>query len=180
MKGPLVAVAAALVGILTCLAVVLVLILTANASSQRSPAVFSVGRVQAGQVAAIVDFVNAWKTRDLSKALALLAPGAAFSDCDYRTHRVVIRKGKSQIAGWLRKRFADRDVLTIRRIGNENPNENRVASVDYERRTSRLFPEGMTPKLSAKVVFRSDGRIVGFANGPGGASPDQQARVCSP
>jgi len=160
--------------------VALVLAFGASGSTQRSSAVFSVDRTQAAQVAAIVDFVHAWNTRQLAKALALLTPDANFSDCDYRAHKAVVLKGKTQIAAWLRKRFADRDVLTIGRIWNENPDENRVAGVDYDRRTSTLFPAGTVPELASKVVFAADGRIRAFANGPGGAPADQQARLCTP
>jgi hypothetical protein len=142
--------------------------------------VFSVDRNQARQVATIVDFVNAWNTRQLSKALALLAPGAAMSDCDYRRHRAVILKGKTQIATWLRKRFADRDSLTIGRIWNEVSYQDDAAGVDYDLRVSSLFPDGIVPKVQTKIVFARSGRIAGFANGPGGAPPDQQTRICSP
>lgn len=160
--------------------VALIVALGASASSQQSSAIFSVDRQQAAQVAAVVYFVHYWNARKLDKALALLTQDANFSDCDYRTHRAVILKGRTQIATWLRKRFADRDVLTIGRIWNENPNEDRVAGVDYDRRASRLFPSGTVPKVATKVVFAADGRIRAFANGPGGAPVDQQARICSP
>jgi hypothetical protein len=163
-----------------CLGVALIVVLTASASPQRSTAVFSVDRNQAKQVATIVDFVNAWNTRQLSKALALLAPGASMSDCDYRLHRAVILKGKTQIAAWLRKRFADRDSLTIARIWNEVPYQDDAAGVDYDRRVSVLFPNGIVPKVQTKVVFARSGRIAGFANGPGGAPADQQTRICTP
>jgi len=163
-----------------CLGVALVLALGANASSRRSSAVFSVDRNQAAQVGVIVEFVRAWDTRHLGKALALLASAASFSDCDYRTHRAVVLSGKAQIAAWLRKRFADRDVLTIGRIFNESPDQDRVAGVDWQRRTSVLFPAGTVPKATAKVIFARNGRILAFANGPGGAPVDQQARICSP
>jgi len=163
-----------------CLGVALVLALGANASSRRSSAVFRVDRKQAAQVGVIVEFVRAWNTRQLSKALALLAPVASFSDCDYRTHRAVVLGRKAQIAAWLRKRFEDRDVLTIGRVFNENPDQTRVSGIDWERRTSKLFPTGTAPKVSAKVIFDRKGRILAFANGPGGAPPDQQVRICSP
>jgi hypothetical protein len=161
-------------------AVALVVVLSAGGSTRRSSAVFSVDARQASQVAAIVDFIHAWNTRQLTKALALLAPNASTSDCDYRTHRAVSLRGKTQIASWLRKRFADRDVLTIARIWNENPTEDRVAGVTYDRRRSKLFPGGTLPNGSTKVIFASDGRILTFANGPFGAPPDQQTEVCSP
>jgi hypothetical protein len=96
------------------------------------------------------------------------------SDCDYRRHRAVILKGKTQIAAWLRKRFADRDNLTIGRIWNEVPYQDEAAGVDYERRVSVLFPNGIVPKVQTKVVFARSGRIAGFANGPGGAPADQR------
>jgi len=166
--------------LVAAVAVALVVVLSAGGSMRRSSAVFSVDARQASQVAVIVDFVHAWNTRQLSKALALLMPNASMSDCDYRTHRAVSLKGKTQIASWLRKRFADHDVLTIGRIWNENPAQDRVAGVDYDRRTSKLFPGGMLPKASTKVIFASDGRILAFANGPFGAPPDQQTRSCSP
>ncbi len=140
---------------------------------------FRVDRKQAAQVGVIVEFVRAWNTRQLSKALALLAPVASFSDCDYRTHRAVLLSGKAQIAAWLGIRFADRDVLTIGRIFNESTDQNRVAGVDWERRTSKLFPAGTVPKSTAKVIFARNGRILAFATGPGGAPPDQQVRICS-
>jgi hypothetical protein len=102
------------------------------------------------------------------------------SDCDYRTHRAVILKGKTQIGAWLRKRFADHDVLTIGRVWNAVDYQDDAAGVDYERRVSVLFPGGIVPKVSTKVVFARSGRIAGFANGPGGAPADQQTRICSP
>jgi hypothetical protein len=161
-------------------AVALVVVLSAGGSTRRPSAVFSVDRQQATQVAAIVDFVHAWNTRQLAKALALLAPNASLSDCDYRTHRAVSLKGKTQIASWLRKRFADDDALTIGRIWNESPAQDRVAGVTYDRRKSKLFPSGMIPNASTKVIFASDSRILAFANGPFGATPDQQTLICSP
>jgi hypothetical protein len=163
-----------------CFGLALVVALTASASPQQSTGVFSVDRNQAKQVAAIVDFVNAWNTRQLNKALALLAPGAGMSDCDYRRHRAVISKGKTQIAAWLRKRFADRDNLAIGRIWNEVPYQDEAAGVDYELRVNVLFPDGIVPKVQTKVVFARSGRIAGFANGPGGAPVDQQTKLCSP
>jgi hypothetical protein len=115
----------------------------------------------------------------LSKALALFAPNALGSDCDYRHARVVTFSGKQQISAWLRKRFADDDHLRMARVLNENASQPAgVLAVDWALRTSRTlrrrgFARGIVPKLSAKVVFTRESRprIRAFANGPVGGDP---------
>jgi hypothetical protein len=80
-------------------------------------------------------------------------------------------RGSSVSAGgvWLRPvydRVARRGRLVVRALSA------------LSRSRARSCPD-RERLLAAVVVFRYDGRIVNFANGPGGAPPDQQARICS-
>jgi hypothetical protein len=159
----------------------------AQGSQDRLPAPvpYELTPVQAEQVRLTVEFVNAFNAHRLRPAVAVLAPNALGSDCDYRRVRAGRFFGKAQIAAWLRWRFADRDHLDVARIFNENPEgADQAVGLDYRRRTSHTlralgFPHGIKPQLGSKVVFtlgRRPLRIARFANGPVGGSAD----LCRP
>jgi len=140
---------------------------------------YELSELQAQEVRLTVQFINAFNTRKLRPALAVFAPGAGVSDCDYRRVRAVQFLGKKQIAAWLRRRFTDRDHLGVARIFNENPAAPAGAvGVDYRSRTNRTlralgFPRGIKPQLGSKVRFTLGRRpllIEAFANGPLGGS----------
>jgi len=167
------------------LIVALVVVLGASGSTRRTSAVFGVDARQAREVATVVDFLRAWNGRRLRDVLALLTDDAVGSDCDYRLHRAVLFDGKAEFERWLRKRFSDHDRLVLTRIWNENREESVVVGVDYSKRQSLTLaalgaPAGIVPKSSTKVVFTTAMKIRAFGNGPGGAPPDQQRRICSP
>lgn len=134
---------------------------------------FSLSTRQAREVATVVAFLDAFNSQRLRQALALLSPDVVVSDCDYRQERSVEFVGQAEVVTWLRRRFADRDRLVVRRIVNENPKQpTGVLAVEYARRTSKSlaalgFPKGIEPQLATKVRFTSgeSPRISTFANG---------------
>jgi hypothetical protein len=138
---------------------------------------FSVAARQAEEVAIIVGFLRAYNRGHLDDALAFLDDAVQVSDCDYQAVRPVGFMGKLQATEWLRQRIADHDQLILKRILNENPDDELVAGVEYARRTSTTlqqlgFADGITPKSATKVVFTTDPmRIGAFANGPIGGDP---------
>ncbi len=137
---------------------------------------FKMNAAQAQNVRSVIEFLNAYNSRKLAPALASFGATAAVSDCDYRRVRAVRFAGKVAITQWLRARFADHDRLTLGTVWNADPNFDDVVSVDFTRRTSdtlrRLgFPNGIGPKLAAKVVFASNHRVKGFGFGPYGGDP---------
>jgi hypothetical protein len=165
--------------------VALVLALGASGSTRRSSAVFAVDARQAGEVTTVVSFLRAYNARKLGAALALVTSDVVGSDCDYRHRKTILFSGKKQFTAWLRGRFADRDRLTLARIWNENREQGGVVGVDYAKRESETLRalgavHGTVPKSATKVVFDRAGRIRSFANGPGGAPPDVEAKTCSP
>jgi len=166
-------------------AVALVVVIGAAGSNRRSSAVFSIDAQQASEVATVVTFLRAYNAGKLTAALAVVTPDVVGSDCDYRRRKAILFSGKKAFAGWLRARFADRDRLTLARVWNENRSQGLVVGVDYARRESLTLralgaAHGITPQAASKVVFTTEARIRAFANGPGGAPADQQARICSP
>ena len=171
------------VGAVALVAVVAIAVARGSSGSSR-PTIYNLVGRQAQEVAVATEFVNAFNAHNLQQALATFAPNALGSDCDYRHGRVVLFKGKREIAGWLRKRFADDDHLGIARVSNGNAAQPvGVLAIDWAIRKSatlrRLgFPHGIVPQLSAKVVFRPGfpPRIGAFGNGPAGGDPS----VCRP
>lgn len=141
---------------------------------------FSLTGRQAEEVSVAVRFIGAFNARQLRQAVALLASNAVASDCDYRAVKAVEFRGRRDVTRWLRARFADRDRLTVARIGNGNPAQpTGVVGIEYSRRISRTlralgFVAGIKPALASKVVFTEQGpiRILKFANGPVGGSPE--------
>lgn len=135
---------------------------------------------QAEEVSIAVRFIGAYNARQLRQALALLASNAVSSDCDYRAVRAVEFIGRKDVTKWLHARFADLDRLTVAHIANQNPAQTTgVVGVQYSRRTSRTlralgFVNGIKPETATKVVFteRAPIRILKFANGPVGGSPE--------
>jgi hypothetical protein len=147
-----------------------------RAASSAGP--FSVTAAQARDVGAVVAFVDGFNARKLRVALAQLARNAQVSDCDYRRVRATRIAGKRALTAWLRRRFADRDQLTIGRIFNENTAQPLgVVAVEFAlRRSTTLralgYTRGITPQIVAKVVLTKSHRIAVFANGPEGGSSD--------
>jgi hypothetical protein len=128
-----------------------------------------------------VAFLHAYNAGQADRALALFASAPAVSDCDYQAVRTVSFVGRSRVASWLRARIAGHDRLRLGRVWNENPDDQPVVAVDYDRRTSdRLralgFPNGIRPALATKVTFTAEHRILRFANGPYGGSDE----LCRP
>jgi hypothetical protein len=170
-----------------------------------SPQPFSLAARQAKGISTVVVFLDAYNRRDLGIALAQFTDDPDFvryvggNDCDYRHVKVARFVGRDAVAAWLRRRFADRDHLTLSTI---RPLDGRGAAVDYARRTSDTlralgFPDGIQAGLATKVGFTTEGpvRITQFANagadegcrpraGPGAADSlpaltSQQAREVS-
>jgi hypothetical protein len=151
------------------------------------PQAFSLSSQQAEEVSAAVRFVNAFNARDLEGALALVASNAVVSDCDYRRVQPVSFTGRRSISTWLRRRFADHDKLTASRFYNENSAQLvGTLAVDYTRRSSDTlralgFRRGIVPLIASKLVFSTSApRIVAFANGPVGGSPEACRPSVSP
>jgi hypothetical protein len=156
-----------------------ILALPAASAERGTPATFSLGARQAREVSVTVQFIAAFNGRRLGQALDLLTPGINVSDCDYKNVRAVSFDGRHEVARWLRRRFADRDRLTLTRIFNENPAQPVGAiGVEYGRRTSNTlralgFPAGIIPKVATKIIFTAQPvRIRVFANGPVGGDPN--------
>lgn len=146
---------------------------------------FSLTAQQAQEVTAFMEFIRAYNTGQLEEALALLDEHAGVSDCDYQAVKVILFRGKSQAAEWLRQRIADHDHLEVSGIYDENPDRSsgeHVIEVEYARRTSTTlaklgFVDGITPKLASKVIFAPEPTLIAsFANGPYGGDP----KLCRP
>ena len=140
-----------------------------------SPATFSLNGDQAGQVAAVVNLVEAYNGGRIEEALDLLDDRVNVSDCDYRKVRVVTFSGRSETESWLNHGVADHDKLQLQLILNLNPGEPvGVVGVVWALRSSDSlrslgFAKGIRPQLGAKVVFdRTTNQITRFANGPYG------------
>jgi hypothetical protein len=156
----------------------------AGSAAEVRPAPFSLTERQAQEVGVFAGFVDAFNRRELRRALGYLTIDASVTDCDYRHVRTVQITGKPALTRWLSQRFADRDMLRLGRVYNENADQpTGVLAVDFSRRASNTlrglgFPDGVKPQLTAKVIFaRTAGaRIVRFSNGPLGGS----AEPCRP
>jgi hypothetical protein len=146
---------------------------TAVAPGERAGGVFTVNAAQAREVAAVVEFLRAFNAGRQGEALALFGDEPVVSDCDYRAARTAEFHGRAAVAGWLRRRAADHDRLTLAGISDENPEQPvGVVGVEYERRTSDTlralgFAAGIVPRVATKVVFTAEGRIGRFVNGGG-------------
>jgi hypothetical protein len=150
-----------------------ILLLPASSAERDAARTFSLSGRQAQETSLTVQFIAAFNGRQLGRALDLLTPSVMVSDCDYKSVRAVSFNGKREVTRWLRRRFADRDRLTLSRIFNENPSQPVGAvGVEFGRRTSNSlrtlgFSAGIVPKTAAKVVFTAKPvRIRVFANGP--------------
>jgi hypothetical protein len=67
----------------------------------------------AAQWSLLTQFVRAFNAGDVPAAMALLAPDATVSDCDFAQRSVASLEGLAQIEEWLAVRKADRDRLTL-------------------------------------------------------------------
>ncbi len=76
---------------------------------------------QARMVATLVAFLDAYNTRRVDAALALLAAGVTISDCDYRGVRVTTAQGTEAARKWLQERADDHDQLALESVQNDNP-----------------------------------------------------------
>lgn len=130
-------------------------------------------------------FIAAYNARRLSDALALLAPDANASDCDYENVRGLKFVGRRQVAAWLRQRFRDRDRLTVSRISAKDPSQPvGVLLVEYARRASDTlralgYVNGIVPDVATKVPFGGTATrplILGFGFGPWDG-PDAACRI---
>jgi hypothetical protein len=169
--------------VIAALGVISILALPAASAERGTATTFSLNAMQAREASVNVQFISAFNGRRLGSALDLLSPRVIVSDCDNKNVRAVSFDGRHEVAGWLRRRFADRDRLTPTRIFNDNPSQPVGAvGVEYGRRTSKTlralgFPAGIVPKLATKVVFTPKPvRIRVFANGPVGGD----SNLCRP
>lgn len=143
---------------------------------------FRVNGQQAQQVAVLVNLIQAYNAGQMDNVMAFIADDAGWSDCDYQAGKAVEFRGKDKVAAWLQQRRDDHDQLEIGSIQNDNPSANQVVGLTFAHRGSdtlrqRGFTNGIEPQLSAKVIFTTTPiRIIQFANGPIGGSPD----VCQP
>jgi hypothetical protein len=139
---------------------------------------FDLNGQQARDVASLVNLLQAYNDGEIDKVLVLLDKGVVWSDCDYRTGKAVEFTGKPNVAKWIQQRLSDQDQFEISRIANENPSNTNVVGVSYIKRQSLTlsklgFADGIQPQLATKVIFASDhARILAFANGPIGGSPE--------
>jgi hypothetical protein len=134
---------------------------------------FHLNAAQSQEVTVFMEFVRAFNAGQLDAALALMDEQVGGSDCDFANVKIVMFRGKTEVAEWLRERFADHDQLQVGEILNENPSEPvGVIGVEWARRTSNTlarfgFTQGIQPHLGAKVVFSTNPiRISAFANSP--------------
>ena len=149
------------------------------------PTTFSVTRLQAEEIAALVGFLHAYNRADLKAALSYFTPKPApqnrrtATDCDYRRQRTEVYFDRSGLVHWLRRRFADHDRLTLARAADENPAQPvGVLGVSYARRTSDTLrslgrPRGIVPQVGQKLVFT-------FASGTAKFSTFALASIGSP
>ena len=149
------------------------------------PTTFSVTRLQAEEIAALVGFLHAYNRADLRAALSYFTPKPApqnrrtATDCDSRRQRTEVYFDRSGLVQWLRRRFADHDRLTLARAADENPAQPvGVLGVSYARRTSDTLrslgrPRGIVPQVGQKLVFT-------FASGTAKFSTFALASIGSP
>jgi hypothetical protein len=136
-------------------------------------------------VATLVGFLDVYNAGRVDDALRFFVDEGSVSDCDYRNVSLITTTGRDATRKWLQDRAADHDQLVVRSIINENPEPSsgsHVVAASFSRRTSDTlrslgFPNGVEPRLTAKVVFTAtDDHIRAFANGPFGGSLE----VCRP
>lgn len=140
-----------------------------------TPEPYNLSARAARGVSVVVQFLDAYNSRDLPRALAQFTDDPRFvryvaaNDCDYRRVKVVRFFGRSEIETWLRQRFADRDRLAMDRI--RLLGGHRGAALGYARRTSDTlralgFADGIQAGLGTKVAFTTRGplRIAVFGN----------------
>jgi hypothetical protein len=147
--------------------------------------VFMLSAKKARLVSVALSLFDAYNRGSLEDTLAVLDERIGWSDCNYKPNAVVELKGKLEVTKYLQQRFADHDQLEIASIQNFNPDpetSSRALGVSYLRRSSDTlrslgFGSGIKPGGATKIVFaeRTD-QIVGFGNGPVGASAD----LCRP
>jgi hypothetical protein len=161
------------------------------------PTTFSVTRLQAEEVAALVGFLHAYNRADLNAALGYFTAKPAPQnrrtavDCDYRRQKTVVYFDRRGLVQWLRKRFADHDRLTLARAADDNPAQPvGVLGVWYARRTSDTLrslgrPRGIVPQVGQKLVFTFDSGTARFSTfglaSIGSATPNPEcALVAAP
>jgi len=156
------------------------------------PTTFTVSRLQAEEIAAVVGFIRAYNRANLKAALTYLEDkrGAhgqettAATDCDYRRQTEKIYVFRSGFARWLRQRFADHDRLLLSQILDQNPAQLvGVVGVRFARRKSDTlrklgFPRGIVPKITMKLPLHFHRGRVKFpffalaSRAPAGPNPD--------
>ncbi len=136
--------------------------------------------VQAAQLTHVKGFIAAYNAGDVQGALSHFSQTqpVGFSDCDYTTQQLVYGHGRVQLTAWLSRNIAQHDRLVIANVFDANPDQPLgVLGVSFSRRSSDAvaragWPNGITPKLGAKVKFDGAGLITEFNNGPYGGAPD--------
>jgi hypothetical protein len=129
-----------------------------------APIPFSVTRLQAEEVAAVVGFLHTYNRGDLKGALSFFAIARrqtlTAADCNYRRRATEVFVFRAGLVRWLRQRFADHDRLTLGRIHDDNPGQPiGVVGIEYGRRTSDTlrklgFARGIVPQGGQKMPFR--------------------------
>lgn len=129
------------------------------------PTTFSVTRLQAEEVGAVVGFLRAYNRRDLKGALSFFSTrprdqrNLLVGDCNYRRHKTEVFYFRSGVKHWLKQRFADHDRLTLGRVYDANPRQPiGVVLIEYVRRTSDTlrklgFAHGIVPQSATKLPF---------------------------
>jgi len=167
----------------------------ATQEQRASPTTFSVTRVQAQEIAAVVGFIHAYNHADLKAALTYLAkmPRSGQStttatDCDYRRRTTKVYVFRRGFKRWLKQRFADHDRLTFGRILDKNPAQPiGVVGVEYARRQSDTlrklgYPKGIVPQIAQKLPFvfkRGVPKfpVFGLASTPPTATPNPECAL---
>jgi hypothetical protein len=132
-------------------------------------------------LATFARFLDAYNAGTEREVLALIADNVGGNDCDYKSEEAIVFKGKADMAKWLELRIADHDRLLVSQVYNRSGDPNAMGVVWARRSSDYLsthgFPNGITPKTIAKIVFDArNEHIAGFSNARGsGSSPD-----CSP
>ncbi|HET8570235.1 MAG TPA: hypothetical protein VFM93_14740 [Candidatus Limnocylindria bacterium] len=115
--------------------------------------------------------MDAFNSGDVDRALQCLSPDAIVSDCDYDAGTQPSYQGPREIEAWLRARAADKDVIELDRLFNDNPTgPGHGVGLDHVRRSSgtlrsRGFTQGVEVYGAPKVAFAGDGRIRAFIYG---------------
>jgi hypothetical protein len=122
--------------------------------------------------------VDLYNSGSAQEAVALATDDIGGNDCDYGTASAIDFSGKAAMANWLNLRIANHDRLEISEVYNSSGDPNAVGVVWARRSSDYLaahgFPNGVKPKVIAKIVFDSANQhIKGFSNaGSSGPSPD--------